>query len=102
MATTTDAQERAMIILDSLELTVGDLTEVADEWDDLADGERVSWSIDWSNEMSGLQSLARYAAENALTADQQARYRDLLRRLAGALPIIERLDLYRPPVSLEA
>lgn len=37
-----------------------------------------------------------------MTSDQQARYREVLRQLKEALPIIKQLNLYRPPVPLEA
>jgi hypothetical protein len=102
MATTTDAQQRAMIDLKTIALMLVDLPEVANEWAKLGEGERVSWSLDWSNEMSGLQCLAEYAREGLLTPGQEARLRDLLVELKAALPIVRRLNLYAPPVLLEA
>ena len=98
MAATTELRERALTRLEGLELTLGDLSEVAEEWESLADGERVSWSVDWSNEMSGLKRLAQDVSNNLLTEDEQARYRRLLFELEQALPVIERLELYRPPI----
>ena len=102
MATTTDAQQRAMTDLKSIALMLGDLPDVADEWATLGEGERVSWSTDWSNEMSGLQCLAEYAREGLLTPDQEGRLHELLVELKAALPIVRRLNLYAPPVLLEA
>jgi hypothetical protein len=48
--------------------------------------------------MSGLKRIARYASEGLLEAEQQERYRRLLQKLNDALPIIDRLDLRRPPM----
>jgi hypothetical protein len=98
MATTTEIQQRVELDLRLIELTLADLPGIADEWGQIGEGERVSWSMDWSNEMSGLEHLARLATEGVLTDDQLARYREIVRTLAQALPIVERLDLYRPSI----
>jgi hypothetical protein len=37
----------------------------------------------------------------ALTADQQARFRELMRQFKKSLPLIARLKLYCPPVPLD-
>ena len=102
MATATDTRQRALMYLKTLELMVNDLPEVAQEWGELSDGERESWSLDWGNEMAGLGRLAQYVADGALDAGERARYRRVLRKLKDALPIVERLDLRRPPIPLEA
>jgi hypothetical protein len=47
-------------------LMVLDLEEVAREWEGLSDGERASWSLDWGNEMSGLERAALEAAARTL------------------------------------
>lgn len=101
MVTTAQANRRAVMYLDSIELTVHALPEVEQEWGQLGDLQRAAWSIDWDNEMSKLRFLAQDCSAGLLTADQQARYRDLLRQLGELLPTIERLDLYRPPVPLK-
>jgi hypothetical protein len=75
-----------------------DLAEVAAEWDELDAGERDSWSMDWGNEMAGLARLGRWAADGLLSPEQEARYRALQRQIQNDLPLIERLDLRRPPV----
>lgn len=81
---------------------LGDLPEVAQEWTQLGDGERASWSLDWDQLMgSDLTLLERYYRAGELTADQQRRYRAVLHKLEEALPLIERLHLYPPPVLPE-
>ncbi len=47
MATRLAIDQRVEIELKSLRLMLGDLPEVAQEWDELSDGERVSRSLDW-------------------------------------------------------
>jgi hypothetical protein len=97
MATTTEAQATAASSLETAQLMLADLPEVADEWEQLDDGERAAWSLDWGNEMAGLKRIARYAAEGLLDVEQQERYRRLLQELNDQLPTIERLNLRRPP-----
>jgi len=79
-----------------------DLPEVARDWPQMSDAERASWSLDWDQVIGGdVRLLERQRRSDQMTPDQQARYRDLLCKLKEALPIIERLGLYRPPVQLE-
>ena len=98
MATATDAQQRAATSLKTVELMLGDLLDVAAEWESLNAGEREGWSLDWSNEMSGLERLARDTGEGLLTPTQEERYHALLARIEQVVPTIERLGLYRPSV----
>lgn len=79
-----------------------DLPEIAKVWDEIDGGERVSWSIHWSNEMAGLKQLARYASDGALTGDQLTRYQELLGNVKRALPTLKRLNLYRPRLLIDA
>jgi hypothetical protein len=85
-----------MNILNTVELMLGDLSDVVAEWEQLPEGERVAWSIDWDNEMAGLERLSRYAACGVLTADQYTRYRRLLLELGEVAPVILRLQLKWP------
>lgn len=101
MATTTSVQERAELNLKMIGLMLGDLPEIAAEWDQIGEGERVSWSMDWSNEMAGLKHLAQHASDGLLTPSQAARYEDLVCRLKQVIPTLEQLNLYRPPMLLD-
>lgn len=96
MAQATKARERATIYLRFIEPMVDDLYEIADEWETIATDERISWSLDWSNEMGKLDRLAGYASEGALSAEQQAAYRRARQRVEEALPVIRRLGLSEP------
>ncbi len=96
MVATTDILERTVIRLDTTELMLDDFPEVAAEWEQLPEGERAAWSIDWGNEMAGLEQLSRFAACGALTSDLYLRYRQLLAALNDAAPILDRLNLSSP------
>lgn len=99
MAATTDTRERALIYLNSLELMIADLAEVAAEWPQLSDLERESWRLDWGNEMGSLQLLAGYVADGALDEPDTCRYQRVLAELRAVLPTISRLNLRRPRVA---
>ncbi len=101
MVTKTAANSRIETDLESLRLMLGDLPEVADDWARMGEAERVSWSLDWDQVMGGLRvTLDPSYRAGAMTPDQQARYRDLLRRLAEARPLLERLRLQPPSAPL--
>lgn len=100
MVASTDARRRALMTLSTVELMVNDLPEVAADWDELSDGERESWSLDWGNEMAALGRLAEVAAEGQLAADDRARFERLVRTLDDALPTIDHLKLRRPSLPV--
>src|SRR3712207_6102860 len=102
MAAPTATNQSVEIGLKCLGLMLGDLPEVAQEWDELSDGERVSWSLDWDQIMaSDLLLLDRQFRAGAMTTEQETRYRALLCDLTAMLPTIQRLQLYPPPVPLD-
>jgi len=102
MAQATEAETHALTSLRTLELMVADLLAVAAEWPSLSVGERESWSLDWGNEIAGLERLAAWAAEDALDAAARARYQQVRYRLRDLLPQIDALELRRPPVALDS
>jgi hypothetical protein len=89
-----------MAAVENAALMLADLEGIAREWDRLPEGERVSWSLDWSNEMSGLERVATDALSGLLTPSQERAYRALVQRLAKARPLLMTLGLYLPDVSL--
>lgn len=79
-----------------------DLREIHDEWNDLADGERASLSLEWAHLMADyLTTIEEHYVAGELTEDQASHYLELKGELREALPIIQALNFYRPPVSLE-
>ena len=94
--------QRLEIALHALESGLGDLPELAEEWDQLADGERASCSLDWDHLMGTyLIIVNRHYRSGDMAPDQRCRYERLVGELKKALPLIERLKLYPPPVPLE-
>lgn len=98
MVATTDAQQRAMMYLKTLELMLADLPHVAADWESIDADERMSWSLDWSTEVAEFNDLARLASQGRLIPEQQARYAHVLEELKAAMPTIARLGLRRPPL----
>jgi hypothetical protein len=96
MVETTEAQQRAVRDLDAIATLLLDLPDVAAEWDKLSEVQRMAWALDWSNDMSRLEQLARAAQQGFLTTDQHERYRHIAKQVKQTLPLLERLDLYRP------
>lgn len=90
--------QRALSYLRSIELMVDDLPEIADEWDELSDGESESWSHDWDNEMAKLTFLVEYVAQGVLTDDEERRYSGVVQKLHDAAPAIRRIRLRPPPI----
>jgi hypothetical protein len=87
--------------LESVSLMLADLPEVAEEWDRMPDGERVSWSSDWDQLMgTDLFGLDARYREGAMTPEQEVAYEELKAGLEAALPTIEELNLYRPTAAL--
>lgn len=102
MATATETQRRAMNVLETVTLMLRDLDEIAREWDQISEGERVMWSTDWSNEMSGLELVSQHLAEGLLGETHGRRYREIIRRLSDARPLLDHLGLYQPSLAYES
>ena len=102
MATNTEISQHVDIELESLRLMLGDLADVADEWDQLPGAEQASWSLDWDQLMGGLKVILDPAYRSGtMSSGQHTRYVALLCSLREALPLMNRIGLYPPPVSLE-
>ncbi len=103
MATTTGITGRIDRSLHAILAEVQDLPSRADKWDSLPEWERASISLEWDHLMADyLTELDEAYRTGRMAPPQERRYRNLLRQLEAVLPIIERLNFYRPPVSLDA
>ena len=88
--------------LQSLRLMLDDLPGVAAEWEQLADGERVGWSLDWDQLMGVLTTVLEPCYRTGeMTSGQRTRYEAILRNLRETLPTIRRVKLCTPNVPLE-
>ena len=102
MVTTTEIALRAERDLLALLTEIDDLSAVAEEWPATLDGERASIALDCDHLMATyLKELNGYWRAGQLSAEQEARYAVVRRKLREAMPLIERLDFYRPPVPLD-
>lgn len=102
MATTTRINSRIETGLHALIAEVDWLPNTADEWETLSDTEQVSISLDWDHLIATyLTELDEFYHAGKMTAEQRERYHLLLHKLRDAQPIFERLNLYRPTISLD-
>ncbi len=74
-----------------------ELAALAEEWDDLYEDERIDFALEWSDAMSHLRTLEELRASGDLADALQREYAPVRRRVAGLLPMIERLGLEPPP-----
>ncbi|MBI4497627.1 MAG: hypothetical protein HY689_07010 [Chloroflexi bacterium] len=96
-------RQRADLHLDSLISLVDDLPGLDNEWEEMTESAQASMSLEWDHLMADvLTELAEYARDGLLSPDQQERYQDLKRKLKALLPLIQKLNWYRPPIPLEA
>ena len=98
MAAPADARGIPLTPLETIARTLGNLREIATEWEHLTVDERLSWSLDWGNEMSKLEDLTREASAGVLLPNELDRYFELLGR---AMPTVTRLGLRGPSLPLE-
>jgi hypothetical protein len=78
------------------------LPEMASEWETEPEDNRLNYALEWDELMDRLDGLGRAHRQGRMTPNQQAQYRDLLCKLADMRPFISKLNLRRPPVSLDA
>jgi hypothetical protein len=102
MATTTPVRRQIEAGLREIAAEVDFLPTLAGGWDEESAANRDVWHLEWRELMARLEGLDHAYRASQMTPDQQARYQELLCQLKAALPLIERLGLYPPPVPLEA
>lgn len=102
MATPSTVSSRLDRGIDLVRSFLDDLPDLADEWGKLAEAPRVSLSLEWDHLMADyLTELDEHYRSGEMGPGQIAEYKLLLGRLKEVLPIINRLNLYRPPISLD-
>lgn len=102
MAATTERSRRIDLDLDAVRADVEDLPEVERGWGTESEPNQRAWRMEWWDVMGRVQSLHEAYTAGQMSDVQQQQYRALLDRVREMIPIIERLQLALPPVSLEA
>ena len=79
-----------------------ELAEVTAEWDEIPDGERASWSMDWDQfALDKISRVTGHYESGDMTPDQEASYRRLLQRIEANRDLIERFGLTMPRIPVE-
>lgn len=80
---------------------IGNLEDLATEWDDLYPDQQDDFLIEWSNAMAHLRAVERARAAGELSAKEEGDYAPVRARLVEILPTVERLGLPGPGVPLD-
>lgn len=89
--------------LHHLRVEIEDLPTLAEEWDDAQESVRYDADLTWHSAMVAMRERLDPAYRSGqMTAEQAERYRDLLRKLKAALPVIEKLGFSKPDAPLES
>ena len=96
MATTKIAVDaRIDIDLKSLQKDLDDLPELAAEWAELDETDRLFWIREWDDNITGLfRYLTAAYADGRMIETQAEQYRIVCTRLVAALPTFHTMGLY--------
>ncbi len=102
MATQVEVKQALDQDLHRLTVELEDLPALAEEWEDTHESVRYDAELTWYGAMVGLRERLDPAYRaGQMTPSQAERYRQLLRTLQDALPLLQRLGLEPPRVPLE-
>ncbi|MGI8912676.1 MAG: hypothetical protein ACR2JY_02605 [Chloroflexota bacterium] len=96
-ATTADRIESGLALVEG---DIRALPVLAEEWEHLGESTQVTLSLDWEHSIADyLAELDEHSRNGQMAPPQQARYWALRNNLQDALPLIQRLGWYIPPVA---
>jgi hypothetical protein len=71
-------------------------------WDTLTQDERDDQDLAWTQYIAQLEWLDQVARAGTMTTDQQVAYEALLAKIRQTLPLIDKMGLVPPTVSLDS
>src|SRR4051794_35989584 len=99
MVVNAEVAERLNLRLVAIHPYLDDLPGLEADWNGLDDDAQVSECLRWDHYMADyLTELDEHYRAGDMTPVQQQRYRDLLRRLQEAMPLLIRFQFMLPPV----
>ena len=102
MAERTPLTQEVDRTLDWLFAGIGDIRELASEWTNLHEAERISEELEWLNDMAGDLPFLHAQYVGATMSDaQRQRYYALLRDLQELMPTLLRLEMELPHVPID-
>src|SRR3712207_1853972 len=101
MAAPAELRERIEADLRFISDETAFLPELAEGWSDESETNRLVWHQEWRDLMARLIELDDACRNGLMTPEQRGRYRELFATLEQVKPIIRRLELMLPPVSLK-
>ncbi len=101
MATEAINREQVDRKLDLAKRMLSDLFEVIEEWEHMSSEEQVDWSLEWDQFISSVEHVLHKAYKSGrMTPEQIEQYRGFLSALKGLSPILHKMKLAQPHVSL--
>jgi hypothetical protein len=103
MAAQVQLDLRIDIRLEALRAMLADLPAVIQEWPELTDAERASWSLDWDQMVGAIAVVIDPAYRSGrMRGEQRKCYRAVLARLRAVLPELRALHLAVPRIALDS
>lgn len=99
MATQATVNERIDLKLSAIAAEIEDLSAIEAEWSQMLDDHQAAFLLEWDELMARMESLDRAFHRSEMNATQRDCYRELLRKLNGATPVIERIGLSKPHLA---
>ena len=96
MATQATVNARIDLNLRAIAAEIEDLSTIEAEWPHMLDDHKAAFLLEWDEMVARLENLDRAFRTAQMTSAQQSHFRELLRKLDGAAPIVERIGLVRP------
>ena len=99
MAAQATVNERIDHKLSAIAAEIDNLPVIEEEWPQMLDDHQAAFLLEWDEILARMESLDRAFRSFRMTSTQQTHYRELLRKLNGATPTIERMGLARPQLE---
>lgn len=74
----------------------GAIPEIADEWNEWSDGDRLEFALEWPIRDDRLAQLTSWAKQGLLGPEQRGRYERLLILVSAQRPTLDRLFALQP------
>ena len=93
MAASAEEIHRVELGLNAIDAVLRDVRGIVAAWSSLSEDDRISWSLEWSNEMARLRHLADDDAAGRLSSAHRVRFRSLVERAWAERSSVEALGL---------
>lgn len=101
MATAAEVLTRVPGYFEDIGAELDFLPELAEQWESESIHTRLDYMLEWDELMDRLTILDQAYRSDIMTPAQQDQFDALLRKFRALHPVIQRLELYVPPIAVE-